>query len=147
MKKLEAIKQKLTAAGLKATHQRMVIMDAIAYMENHPTAEHLFKVVRKNNPSLSLGTVYKTLETFVSNRLIAKVATRDGHMRYDPRTDHHGHIYCTNTKDLVDYYDEDLDNLLTEFFKKKKVNNLRIKNISIRINGEKVDPVKEVTIK
>lgn len=147
MNNLEEIKQLLTEAGLKATHQRLVIMKALYGMSNHPTAEQVYNLIKVDNPSISLATVYKTMETFVSNKLISKVATRDGHMRYDPRLDNHGHIYCTNTKELVDFYDEELDGLLIEFFKRKRVNNLIIKNISVRINGEKIDPDKKALIK
>lgn len=147
MKDLNIIKKQLAESGLKATHQRLVIMKAVEGMKNHPTAEQIFNEVKKDNPSISLATVYKTLEAFVNNDLLSKVSTREGQMRYDPRTDNHGHIYCTDTKELFDFYDEELNMLLIDFFKKKRVNNLKIKNISIRINGEKVDPGKEVVIK
>ncbi|MEO0552291.1 MAG: transcriptional repressor [Bacteroidota bacterium] len=147
MQKLTNIKSQLKEAGLKATHQRLVIMNAVKEMSDHPSAEKVFSSIKANNPSISLGTVYKTLETLVNNGLLAKVATREGQMRYDPRLDNHGHIYLTNTKELVDYYDEELDTLIIDFFKRKRVNNLKIKNISVRINGEKLDSNKEVLIK
>ncbi len=141
------IKDELREAGVKATHQRLVIMKAVNGMKNHPTAEQIYNAIKMENPSISLATVYKTLETFVNNGLLSKVSTREGQMRYDPRTDNHGHIYCANTKELFDFYDEELNTLLVDFFKKKRVNNLRIKNITVRINGEKLDPVKDVLIK
>ena len=144
---IERAKERLMEAGLKATHQRLVILDALQDSRQHPTAEQVYATIKPGNPTISLATVYKTLETFVENDLIHKVSTREGQMRYDPVLDNHGHIFCANTHEIVDYYDEELEDLITEFFKKKKVSNLKIKNITLQINGEKLDPDKEVSIK
>ena len=144
---IERARERLTEAGLKATHQRLVILDALQDSRQHPTAEQVYAAIKPGNPTISLATVYKTLETFVENDLINKVSTREGQMRYDPVLENHGHIFCANTHEIVDYYDEELEDLITEFFKKKKVSNLKIKNITLQINGEKLDPEKEVSIK
>ena len=144
---IERAKRRLTEAGLKATHQRLVILDVLQDSKDHPTAEQVYAAIKPGNPTISLATVYKTLETFVDNDLIHKVSTREGQMRYDPVLESHGHIFCAKTREIVDYYDKELDDLVTEFFKKKKVSNLKIKNITLQINGEKLDPEKEVSIK
>jgi Fur family transcriptional regulator, peroxide stress response regulator len=68
-------------------------------------------------------------------------------MRYDANMGYHNHIYCTNTKEILDYEDEELNILIEEFFKRKNIQNLKIKDIRLQINGEKLDLKKEVTIK
>jgi Fur family transcriptional regulator, peroxide stress response regulator len=144
---LSHIKEGLAAVGLKATHQRIVILDSVHNMGNHPNVEQIYADINENNPSISKGTVYKTLETFVTAGLLSKVSTHEGQMRYDPRMDNHGHINCSNTKEIIDYYDEELNEMIVSFFKKKRVSNLKIKNITLQINGDKIDPLKEVLIK
>ena len=141
------IKNRISESGLKVTHQRIVILDAVLQMNNHPTVEIIYEHIKDANPSISLGTVYKTVETFVNNGLLSKVSTNEGQMRYDPKLDNHGHIYCTNTSEIIDYYDEELNDMILNFFKKKRVNNLKIKNITLQINGDKIDPDKDVLIK
>ncbi len=141
------MKEKIAGTGLKVTHQRMVIYDAVLQMNFHPTVEQIYEDIQGENPSISLGTVYKTLETFVEYGLIDRVFTEEGVRRYDPNLEHHGHIYCTNTREIVDYYSEELNEIITGFFKKRKVNNLKIKNITLQINGDKIDPDKDITIK
>lgn len=141
------IKDKISESGLKVTHQRIVILDAVLKMSNHPTVEQIFDSIKDANPSISLGTVYKTAETFVDKGLLSKVSTHGGQMRYDPKLDNHGHIYCANTSEIIDYYDEELNEMILNFFKKKRVNNLKIKNITLQINGDKIDPGKDVHIK
>jgi Fur family peroxide stress response transcriptional regulator len=140
-------REQLLSVKLKATHQRIVILDAVNDCMTHPTVESIYEKLKPENPSISLATVYKTLETFVHAGLISKVATMEGMMRYDPNLSNHGHIYCHNTDEIIDYYDEDLNKVIVDFFKKKRVSNLRIKNITLNINGDKLDPEKEVIIK
>ena len=141
------IRERLIAVKLKATHQRIVILEAILDSMVHPTADLIYERLKPANPSISLATVYKTLETFVQAGLINKVSTIEGMMRYDGNLSNHGHIYCHNTDEIIDYYDEDLNRVIIDFFKKKRFSNLRIKNITLNINGDKLDPGKEVIIK
>jgi Fur family peroxide stress response transcriptional regulator len=144
---LADIREILSGAGLKATQQRMVVYQALLKtMNQHPTAERIFEVVRPQNPSISLGTVYKTLDTFVSNGLAGKVASDAGFMRYDINMEQHSHIYCSNTQEIIDYHDEELDQLIQRYFEKKNIRNLKIKNIHVQINGLKEDPAQKIEI-
>jgi Fur family transcriptional regulator, peroxide stress response regulator len=69
----KALKAKLLEFNLKATQQRIVIYEALLRIKNHPAAETIYEEIKLNNPSISLGTVYKTLDTFVSVGLAVKV--------------------------------------------------------------------------
>ena len=144
--KYQALSEKLGDAGLKTTQQRIVIYDAVVEMNAHPTAETVYEKVRLENPSISLGTVYKTLDTLVAAGLVQKVQTDEGQMRYDANMDAHNHIYCLNTREIFDYYNEELLVLLEDFFNKKQVKNLHIKDIRLQINAEKIDPDQDVEI-
>lgn len=139
-------KARLIAAGLKATQQRLVILKYIESVKNHPSAETIYEKVRTNNPSLSLATIYSTLETFVNNGLIKKVLVKDGAMRYDAHTEVHNHIYCSDTNEIIDFEDKELQSLIEKFFKEKKIENLNIKDISLHIQGEKIDKRKGIKI-
>lgn len=144
-KHLQHIREKLSEAGLKATQQRIVVYDALLRMMNfHPAAENIYEAVRPENPSISLGTVYKTLDAFVLCGLASRVSTAEGHMRYDANMDQHNHIYCTNTKEIIDYRDAELDQLIQAYFKNKSIKNLKINQIHVQINGAKIDPAQEV---
>ena len=141
------VRDQLLQVKLKATPQRMVVLEAINQSKTHPTVDSIYETVRPDNPSISLATVYKTLEAFAQAGLISKVATTEGQMRYDSNLSNHGHIYCHNTDEIIDYYDEELNKVIVDFFRKKRVSNLRIKNITLNINGDKLDPDKEIIIK
>ncbi len=145
-KKLNIITNVLSAKKLKITHQRIVVYQAVMETNKHPSAEQVFERIKDNNPSISLATVYKTLETFVENELINKVSSPGGTMRYDAKRKHHNHIYITNTNEILDYEDEELSKILMNYLNKKKFSNLNITDIKLQIKGEKVNPSKGISI-
>jgi Fur family peroxide stress response transcriptional regulator len=128
--------EKLNELGLKITHPRIVIYNALLNLKDHPTAENIYKSIHKQNPSISLGTVYKTLETFCNIGLIAKVKSAEDKVRYDIRTDNHNHLYCTRTDRIIDLYDDELKKVIERFFERNAVNNFKVHDIQLQITGE-----------
>lgn len=133
--------------SLKATHQRIVVYEALTELHgHHPTAEEVYQHLKPANPSISLGTVYKTLDTFVEAELIRRVLSEEGGKRYDANTMVHNHIYCSNTKEIIDYEDAELEQLLQDFFRKRNLENFEIKSFSVQLTGKKVVPEKQISI-
>ncbi len=144
---LEEIKHKLTAYGIKATHQRLVVYDSLQKMRFHPSAEEVYSLIHPENPSISLATVYNTLDSFVEARLITKVSSEEGKSRYDFNiTDHH-HIHLTNTDEIIDYHDPELQELIIAHLKKKQLENLVISDLRLHIKAQKINPEQEIHIK
>lgn len=133
------IKQKLTAAGLKATTQRLVIYEAVLNTYAHPTADVIFEMISNQHPSIALGTVYKTLDVLVDAGLVRKVKTGDDVLRFDARIDDHSHLYCTKTNRILDYEDPELKDLLSAYFAKKQITNFKVTDFQVQINGELQD--------
>ncbi|QCR23310.1 Fur family transcriptional regulator [Pontibacter sp. SGAir0037] len=143
----DILKQQIIEAGLKATHQRIVVYEALHELHgHHPTAEEVFQRLRPVNPSISLGTVYKTLDSFAERELVKRVLSEEGGKRYDANNLAHNHIYCSNTKEIMDYQDEELEALLVSFFQKRNMENFEIKSISVQLTGTKKDPDKQISI-
>lgn len=145
---LDILREMLTKAGLKATGPRLLVLQTVLEGKiHHPNAEQVYEVVKQKSPSVTLATVYKNLESLVQANLINRVWSEDGQKRFDTRHTDHAHIHCTNTKEIIDYHDHELNELIVNYFRKKKVSNLKIRNISLHITGEKLDPDKKVHIK
>jgi len=134
--KVEKIRDKIANNGLKVTPQRISVYEAIISMDDHPTAEMIRKEVAKKIPSISLGTVYKTLEAFVEKGLIKKIKTEQDLMRYDPILEKHHHLYCQKTNTIADYYDEQLNQIIQDYFKQKDISNFKIEDVKVHIIGE-----------
>lgn len=143
----EAIKTKLSNFGLKATHQRLVVYDVLQKSTIHPSAEDIYKIVHLDNPSITLATVYNTLDSFVDAKLISRVLTEEGKSRYDFNTHQHHHIYLSNTDEIIDYHDPELQQLLTDYLKKKKLTNVTINEFQVHIKAEVINPQKGISIK
>ncbi len=130
---MENIRQRISEKGLKATPQRVIILETICRLGNHPTAENIIDDIKKNYPSIAIGTVYKVLETFVDNKLITRVKTDKDVMRYDGDIKKHHHVYRSNSDLIEDYRDEELDKILETYFKNKEINGCKIEDIVLQI--------------
>ncbi len=139
-------KELIAEAGLKATHPRIAVLHQLMVVDEHPTAEQVHVAIKENNPSISLGSVYRILEKLVEANLASRVASKNGMKRYDAKLDAHSHIYAVNTDEIEDYFDEELNEIINQYFDKKKIENFRITDIKVQINGEKPDPDQKVTI-
>ncbi|MEZ4884851.1 MAG: transcriptional repressor [Chitinophagales bacterium] len=131
-----SIQEKLKEKGLKVTPQRIAIYNAVVNLKNHPTAENIVDLIKTDYPSISVGTVYKVLNVFVDTGLLKKVKSEKDVMRYDAMLEHHHHLYCIDTDRIEDYEDEQLDVLVKEYFKQKKIKNFEIEDFKLQITGK-----------
>jgi len=83
------------------TRQRRVILETLRSMPTHPSAEEVYEVVRRELPRISLGTVYRNLETLSELGKIQKLELGGTLKRFDWNTCKHYHIRCINC-DRVD---------------------------------------------
>ena len=132
----KSFREKLQENGLKVTPQRVAIFDAILQLDNHPTADAIIAFIKINHPNISVGTVYKVLDTFIENNLLKKVKTEKDIMRYDPYLTNHHHLYCAETERIEDFEDEKLNELITDYFSKHKIKNFKIQEINLQITGK-----------
>ncbi len=131
----KSIKEILANKGLKVTPQRIAVYQALMNVKNHPSADRLIKYIRESHPSISVGTIYKTLETFVESKLVKRVKTEEDVMRYDIIIEDHHHIYCTITGKIADYFDEDLDQLIKAYLKDNPIPGFELEEVKLSIIG------------
>ena len=133
--KFGKIRDILIDKGLKVTPQRLAVLEAVFELGNHPTAEKITEYIKRNHPNIAIGTVYKTLETYVEKGIVKKVKTDRDIMRYDAVLDKHHHLYCLESDKIEDYYDDDLNKMIDNYFRKKEIKNFRIEDIKLQIIG------------
>lgn len=143
----QSLKEHLSSHGLKVTSQRLAIYQTLLKSEEHPSAEKIFEKISQEHPSISLATVYKTLETLVEAGLAKKVKTANDLLRFDAKTGNHNHLYCSNTDQIIDFDDPELQTMLEQYFLKKKFSNFKITDFQIQVNGEILDKDKRIKLK
>ena len=94
--------QRLRQNGLKATGPRLSILEVLEEDSGHPTADALHERLRDEHPSLSLSTVYKTLEVFLRTGLCRRVAGDGVRLRVDGALLDHDHAVCRGCGRIFD---------------------------------------------
>lgn len=96
---VEALRRK----GYRATPQRIAICRFAIRSRDHPTAQKVYKEVRRQYPTVSLATVYKTIDVLKELRMLQELPIVDGNTRFDANMEAHVNLVCLrcgNVRDL-----------------------------------------------
>jgi len=93
------------------TQQRRAVYETLQKSREHPSAEEMYRRLKRRYPSLSLATVYKTLHTLRELGLASLVNAPHAEARYDSITDTHHHAICVDCGRIQDLFDRRLDRL------------------------------------
>lgn len=154
---LDHCRAALEGAGLKATQQRMAILQSLwqghahlagaeapVHPDEHPTGHHtaedLFQQLRPRYPSLSLGTVYRTLDSLVAAGLIRRLpGALDGPTRFDADVRPHHHLVDPERGVLRDLHDPELDALLADYFARRPIPGFDPTQLQLTVIGRSSD--------
>jgi Fur family transcriptional regulator, peroxide stress response regulator len=125
--------------NLKVTPQRIAILEVILTLENHPTAEKITEYLRLTHPNVSLGTIYKTLDTLLKKGIIHKVYNDNDYMRYDAIIEKHHHLYSSESDRIEDYADKKLNEIIKKYFKNIEIPGFAVEDIKLQIIGKFTD--------
>lgn len=91
----------LKESGLKATFQRMNILESID-VYGHMSIDTIYEQVVKRYPSLSLATVYKNIILMVENGVLVEVPITGKKSKYELIKEDHIHLVCTECGEVED---------------------------------------------
>ena len=131
-KRVSGFKNCCRQKGLSLTHQRLAVYSRLAATLEHPTAEELHQEIHNEYPTVSLGTIYKALDTFEQHGLISKSRATGESARYDANLEPHHHLVCKVCGRMEDVVGQSL-----EFFKfsQKDYPNFQIEEVRIDFRG------------
>lgn len=104
-------KEKLENMGLRITPQRLSIFCCLVQSKSHPSAETVYKKVRKEYPNISFDTVNRTLLCLLEKGLIKMVESGHGPRRFDADLTQHHHFRCLYCKKIIDFESQNYDNI------------------------------------
>jgi len=91
-----------TSPLCRMTSQRKVILEELCKVDSHPTADRIYEMVRRRLPRISLGTVYRNLESMAQAGMIGKHEAAGSQRRYDGNPAGHYHVRCVSCGRLAD---------------------------------------------
>ena len=101
----------------RITKQRQVILEELRKLNTHPSADEIYKVVRRHLPRISLGTVYRNLEVLSELGKIQKLELSGSLKRFDWNTKKHYHIRCVRCNRVDDAPIAPLNQLENDLYK------------------------------
>ena len=97
--------------ALKHSKQRDMIKAFLIGRKDHPTAEFIYTNVRKENPNISLGTVYRNLTLLADLGEIKRLRPGDGVDHFDADTSPHHHFICNKCGSVIDLETQNMEQL------------------------------------
>jgi Fur family peroxide stress response transcriptional regulator len=102
----EFIIEILRKKGYKATPQRIAICRFVLHSRDHPSAQRVYYEVKKVHPTVSLATVYKTLQILREHGLVQELDLPESQARFDSYVEPHINLICTRCGNIQDFDDK-----------------------------------------
>ena len=116
---IASIEEKCKRKGIKLTDQRKLIAKIMSDSKDHPNVDELYKRVSAINSKISIATVYRTVKLFEEMGIVTKHDFKGGKARYEELSEsHHDHLIDIKTGEIVEFVDQDIENLQTKIAKK-----------------------------
>jgi Fur family peroxide stress response transcriptional regulator len=87
----------------RKTRQLEVVWREVAGDNSHPTADQIYRRVRRHMRNISLGTVYRNLQKLVAEGKL-QVLTLGRTQHFDPLVDSHEHFICRTCGRVYDIF-------------------------------------------
>ncbi len=126
---LEELEKELKSRNIRLSYQRLMVLEYLRRNLSHPTVDQVFTALQKHIPTLSRTTVYTTLRVLTEAGLTQALTIEDGEIRYDLRTQGHGHFQCDACGKIRDFT-LDIDKLSSP-----DLRDCRILNKNVYFNG------------
>ena len=99
---IDALRKK----GYKATSQRIAICQLVLSSREHPTAKRIYQDVKRLHPTVSLATVYKTMQVLGELGVVQELAFTQGEARFDSNVSPHVNAVCLQCGKVSDVNDQ-----------------------------------------
>ena len=106
------IEQLCIDKGMKMTGQRRVIARVLSEATDHPDVEEVYRRASKQDPRISIATVYRTVRLFEEANILERHDFGDGRSRYEEATEeHHDHLINIQSGRVIEFRSEDIEAL------------------------------------
>lgn len=115
---MTTLEQLCTKAGLKMTGQRRVILQVLDQAEDHPSVEDVYERAKAVDSSISMATVYRTLNLLDELELVVRHEFKENFARYELNVDHHHHLIDIESGEVVEFQNDEIEKMKEEIARK-----------------------------
>ena len=108
---MSELEQRCAESGLKMTGQRRTIIEVLDEAEDHPSVELVYERAKGKDSSISMATVYRTLNLLDELNLVTRHDFNENFARYEVNMDHHHHMIDLDTGDVVEFKNKELEKI------------------------------------
>lgn len=113
--RLQQMVEKLKERDYRITPQRYAVLNVLANSPDHPSAESIHAELNEHYPTMSLATVYKTINLLKREGEILELEFSDLGNRYDGnKPSPHPHVICTECGKIIDPSQLHLDEITSK---------------------------------
>jgi Fur family transcriptional regulator, peroxide stress response regulator len=98
-------------AATRKSRQRELILQLLRHSTVHPTADWIYEKLKKEFPSLSLGTVYRNLTILIDQGLVKKIHSGSTYDRFEANISPHYHLICRACGKIMDFEMQDYNTI------------------------------------
>ncbi len=112
----EVLEKYISKHNLKITKQRRAVLESFLAIDEHISAEDLYKIVSAKEPKIGLATVYRTLALLTQSGLAEELDFGEGQKRYEHKYEHshHDHMICTKCGRILEFQNPLIEKLQEE---------------------------------
>ncbi|MEM8851855.1 MAG: Fur family transcriptional regulator [Pseudomonadota bacterium] len=104
--------ERAESQGLRLTGPRRVVAEVLEAAQDHPDVETIHARAARQDASISIATVYRTVKLFEEAGLLERLEFGDGRARYeDAERDHHDHLIDVKTGEVIEFVDPEIEAL------------------------------------
>lgn len=131
---LKVFHDHLERKGLKKTSQRDLILETLLESEGHLSADELYNMVRRRDPSVGHTTIYRTLKLLLACGLAHEARFPDGKLRFEKqyKRARHDHLVCTRCGNSIEFFNREMEELQERLSKRY---DFQILDYSLRMSG------------
>jgi Fur family ferric uptake transcriptional regulator len=105
------LEQRCIDAGLKMTGPRKTILRVLGESADHPSVEAVYERAKAIDSSISIATVYRTLNMLDELELVTRHEFNESFSRYETNMDHHHHLIDLESGEVIEFQNAALEEL------------------------------------
>lgn len=108
---MNELTQRCASSGLKMTEQRKIILKVLGEATDHPSVEMVYDRARSLDPTISIATVYRTLNLLDELDLVVRHEFKESFSRFEVNMEHHHHLIDLETGEVIEFQNEELERI------------------------------------